>query len=119
MAAFLGSDTITIRVPTLTVDARDNTNYTTYTDGATVRNCSFQPFLMTEKFQEENTVEREYTRTFYRVFVPWNTSTEQITDTYRIVHDDIEYEVHALIGKWKRLSGQKHHIAFLVKRRVG
>ena len=118
-ADFLGSDTITLRVPTLTVDSRDSTNYYTYSDGAVIRRCSFQPFLMTEKFQEENTNEREYTRTFYRVFVPWTTETEQINDTYRIVFEGYEYEVHALIGKWRRLNGSKHHIAFLCKRRKG
>lgn len=115
----LGSDTITIRVPTLVSDTRDNTGYYEYEDGSVIRGCSFQPFLMTEKFQEEFTSERDATRTFYRVFVPWNTETEQITDKHRILFEGIEYEVHALRGQWRKLNGEKHHIAFLVKKRAG
>lgn len=115
----LGSDTITLRVPTIVVDPTDNTNYYRYANGATVQNCSFQPFLMTEKFQEEFTIERESTRAFFRVFMPVTPETEAVTSTYRIVFDGDEYEVHSLIGKWRDFSGLKDHVAFLVKRRVG
>lgn len=115
----LGSDTITIRVPTQTVDPRDNTVYYSFTDGAVIQGCNFQAFLMTEKFQEEFTVERETTRTFFRVFVPARPETAVITDKYRILFEGVEYEVHALLGKWRHFSGQENHYAFLVKRRIG
>lgn len=115
----LGNDTITILVPTVVIDERDNTEYLEYSDGATVRNCSLQPFLMTEKFQEEYTTERESTRTFFRIFVPVNDDTLAINETYQIRFDGDIYEVHALPGEWRALNGRKDHIAFLVKRRIG
>lgn len=115
----LGNDTITILVPTVTVDTRDNTEYLTYTDGATIRNCSLQPFLMTEKFQEEYTTERESTRTFFRVFCPVLPEILEIDQTYQIRYADEVYEVHAIPGEWRALSGRPDHIAFLLKRRVG
>lgn len=115
----LGPDTITIRVPVITVDTRDNTSYYDYVDGATIAHCSFQPFLMTEKFQEEFTVERQTTRTFYRVFVPVLPETLEITETYRIIFDGVEYQVHAVPGSWRHFSGKRNHIAFLVNLRIG
>jgi hypothetical protein len=74
---------------------------------------------MTEKFQEEMTTERDTTRTFYRVFAPWTTETEQIGYQYKILFEGEEYQVHALSGRWRDLRGQKNHIAFLVKRIIG
>lgn len=115
----LGNDTITILVPTVVIDERDNTQYLEYSDGVTVRNCSLQPFLMTEKFQEEYTTERESTRTFYRVFVPVTPETLEIDETYQVRFNGDVYEVHALPGEWRSLTGRLDHIAFLVKRRVG
>lgn len=115
----LGKDTIVILVPTVTVDTRDNTEYLVYTDGATVGDCSLQPFLMTEKFQEEYTTERESTRTFFRVFVPVLPETSAMDETYRIRFDGDVYEVHAIPGEWRSLGGRADHIAFLIKRRVG
>lgn len=113
----LGSDTIILQPPTEVVDTRDNTTYWTWADGATVRNCSFQPYLLTEKFQEEFTLERESSRTFCRVFVPVNDDTLLINEQYRIVFQGEQYEVHAITGEWRAFSGRKDHIAFLVKRR--
>lgn len=114
----LGSDTITIRVPTLVHGSRGDMTYE-YADGAVIRACNFQPFIPSEKFQEEFTNERETTRTFYRLYVPWTTETEQITDRYRILFEGVEYEVHALTGKWKHFSGKKNHIAIMLKERIG
>lgn len=119
MARPLGPDTILLREPTIVVDSDDGTTYYEYSDGASIRNCYFQPFLMTEKFQEESTLERESSRTFFRVFVPWTSETEQILDTWRIVFEGTEYEVHAQEGRWRDFRGQKNHIAFLVKQRTG
>lgn len=115
----LGPHTVYLMPPVLNVDTVGNTTYYTYPDLVEVRNSFFQPFLMTEKFQEEFTNERETTRTFYRVFVPWNSVTELITDEYRITFKGSVYEVHALIGEWSHFSGEQNHIAFLVKRREG
>jgi hypothetical protein len=114
----LGNDTITLLVPTATVDSRDNTTYYTYTDGAIVTGCSFQPFLMTEKFQEEFTLERESSRTFFRVFMPATDDTLLVTDKYRIRFDGVIYEVHAQAGEWRHFSGRLNHVAFLCKRRT-
>lgn len=115
----LGSDTITLRVPTETVDTVDNTTYFTYADGAEIKNCNVQAFLMTQKFQEEFTIERESTRTFFRVFAPWTDETALITDKYRLLFRGVEYEVHALIGKWQHFSGKHNHVGFLIKLRIG
>lgn len=114
----LGSDTVTLRPPTVTTDTVDNTVYYTYADGAVIENCNFQPFLMTEKFQEEFTLERESSRTFFRVFAPHNADTAAITEKYQIKFQGDIYEVHALIGKWRFFSGSNNHIAFLCKRRL-
>lgn len=114
----LGNDTIIIRVPTIIVDSRDNTRYYTYSNGATVKNCNFQPYLMTEKFQEEFTTERESSRTFFRVFMPAIPAVLAMGETHRIMHDSIEYEVHALPGYWRHFSGVLNHVAFLCKRRL-
>lgn len=115
----LSGDTITLLVPSVVVDSRDNTRYYTHSPGATIKGCSFQPFLMTEKFQEEFTTERESTRTFYRVFVPWTADTALITEKYRILFEGEEFEVHAMIGKWRDFRRNQDHIAFLVKKRIG
>lgn len=115
----LGLDTITLLVPTITVDSRDNTNYYTYIQGGVIRNCNVQPFLMTEKFQEEFTTEREGARTYYRVFAPWTPETEQVNDRYKILFAGVEYDVHSLAGRWQDFRGMKNHIAFLIKRIVG
>lgn len=115
----LGSDTVTIRVPTTTIDPNDNTRYFSYADGATIQGCNIQPFLTTEKFQEEFTLEREATRTFFRLFMPISLETLAVDDTYRIVFQDIEYEIHAIPGEWRHFDGRKNHIAVLIKRRKG
>lgn len=114
----LGNDTITLLVPTETVDTRDNTRYYTYTPGATVYNCSFQPFLMTEKFQEEFTTERESSRTFFRVFAPATPEVLAVTEKYQILFDGVVYEVHAVAGRWRHPSGTLNHVAFLCKLRL-
>lgn len=113
----LGHDTILLRPWTAVVEARGNTKYYEYSDGATVRHCNFQPFLMTEKFQEEFTIERESSRTFYRVFAPVTPETLLIDEKYHIVFEGVEYEVHAVPGEWRYFSGRKNHIAFLCKLR--
>ena len=115
----LSSDTITILVPVVGRDPRDNTVYYTFTEGAVVEGCSFQPFLITQKFQEEFTTERDTSRAFFRVYMPWTSDTEQITDKYQIRFDGEDYEVHSLVGKWKDFRRAKNHIALLVKKRSG
>lgn len=115
----LGSDVVTILVPSVTTDARDNTQYLSYSDGLTVHGCNFQPFMLTQKFQEEFTTERETTRTFFRVYMPALPEVEAITPKHKVRFGGVEYEVHSLIGKWRHFSGLKDHVAFLLKRREG
>lgn len=115
----LGSDTITIRVPTKVVNVRDGSTSYSYANGAVIEDCSFQPYLMTEKFQEEFTLERESSRNFFRLFLPWTDVTEALTSEYRILFEGVEYEIHSEAGKWRDFRGVKNHLAFLVKLRRG
>lgn len=115
----LGNDTITIRVPTIVIDPDDGTHQYIFADGATVRNCSIQPFVMSNKLQSEVTVERESTTTYFRAYLPVNIHTLAIEYTYRIVFAGNEYEVQAVPGEWRHFSGKKSHVAFLLKRRIG
>lgn len=114
----LGPHTITILDPVETIDTRDNTVTYTYATGATVKGCNVQAYLMTEKFQEEFTTEREGARAFYRVFAPTNAYTLAVTDKHRISFKGAVYEVHSLSGVWEHFSGASNHVAFLIKRRV-
>lgn len=115
----LGHDTITIRVPTIVIDPDDGTHEYTFADGATVRNCNIQPFILSNKLQSEVTLEREHTTTFFRAWLPVSAVTLAINYTYRIRFKGVEYEVHAVPGEWRHFSGKQNHISFMLRLRIG
>lgn len=117
----LGSDVVTIVKPTLSVDSVDNTDILSF-DTPTlivIKNCNVQPFLISAQLQIENTNERDYARTTWRLYMPINTDTLNIQphDRIRLLGD--EYEIYGIGGAWRTFSGSRHHIQYVIQQRRG
>lgn len=118
----LGGDTITILKPTTAVDSRDNTTYLTFSPPSAsiaVSGCMVEPFLLSEKLQFEDTRERDYARTTWRVWAPATADVLSIDRHDRLIYDGQEYEIFGYVGVWKYLSGNTRHVQFIIQLRLG
>ena len=117
----LGQETITIVKPTVTVDTVDNTTYLDWDNVTTVdvKKCSFQPFLPSDKLQFEETRDRDYARSTWRIYAPYVDSVLALKPHDRIRHLGLEYEVYGHIGTWRDMRGNPHHVQIIVQQREG
>lgn len=114
----LGNETITVLRATMKTDAFDNSKYRDWTKPkkTTVRKCSVQPFILSEKYAAEFEVEREHVRQMLRVWCPAGTQVEY---TDRIIHRGVEYDVMGIQSVWNHLNGKTNHVALLMRERLG
>lgn len=121
MARPLGNETITILKPVETVDTVDNTTYFSWTTPTEVEvsGCSFQPFLPSDKLQYEETRDRDFSRSTWRVYAPYTADVLAIQPHDRIRHLGQVYEVFGHTGSWRHLSGVGHHVQIIVQLREG
>jgi hypothetical protein len=114
----LGQQSFIRRRAPLVTNPRDNTAYRDWDNAVdtVITNCSIQPYRLSEKLNFEITVEREFSRTSMRFFCPPETDIES---TDRILYDGHEYDVLGHEGAWFDLHGNRHHVAFIGRRREG
>lgn len=118
----LGNDTIVIYKPNETTDPDGSVNIpfdlnpAHATLLATVPGCSVQPFLLADKLQFEDNVDRRYASTTYRVFAPPGTVVKY---SYWVLYNTEMYEVFGHAGPWRNLDGYADHVEFLMRYRRG
>lgn len=117
----LGSDTITILKPDIQTDTTDNTLYFDWSSPTEieVEGCSFQPFLPSDKLQFEDSGDRDFARSTWRIYAPYTLPVLAISKHDRIRFQDQEYEVFGLTGSWRRFNGAGHHVQIIVQLREG
>lgn len=117
----LGNDTITLVKPTIIVDPVDNTEVISFdtTTEIVVRRCMIEPFLLSEKLQEEITGERDFVRSTWRVWAPATADVLALSHHDRIIHQGQEYEVFGHLGVWRDFAGRNHHVQFIIELREG
>ena len=117
----LGNDTITLLKPTATTDTRDNTLYWSFTSPTevVVNGCSVQPFLPSDKLQFEVTIDRDYSRSTWRVYAPPTTDVMAVKAHDRISFAGDEYEVFGNPGTWRNRHGVLHHVQIIIQVRLG
>ena len=114
----LGNDTIIVQNAELVKDPRDNAWYRDW-DNATeteVEGCNIQPTRLSDKLRDEDDHEREFHLTYFRGFAPLDAPLDY---TSRVLFEGETYDVQGKPTPWRRLNGQAHHIAFMMKLREG
>lgn len=114
----LGREVVTVVRAQLVENTRDESLYRDWANATETdySGCSVQPFILSEKFQAEDTTDREFLRYTLRVWGPPNMDVEY---TDKVVWRGKEYEVSSLDGVWSHIMGPDHHIAFTVRERIG
>jgi len=116
MAAYLGTDSIIILNAELITNPRDNSLYRDWENATsvTVPHCNVQAFPLAEKLQFEFNLDREFTRSGFRVYAPANTA---VFRTSRVRWRDEEYDVHGEPGPWHALNppSRLDHVAFIIR----
>lgn len=117
----LGSDTITIVKPTISIDPMGNATIIDFSSPTeiVVKKCAFEPFLLAEKLQFEDVRDRDFARSTWRVWMPPTADTLAILPRDRIRFDGQEYELFGHIGIWKDFKGKTEHVQFVVQLRTG
>ena len=108
----LGSEVITVVHAVLVQDVHDNSEYRDW-DNATrspISGCMVQPFLLSNKLVQEDSLQREFTREFYRIWMPAGTVVEY---TDRLEWRDANMEIFGPAQRWHTISGTPHHIQLL------
>lgn len=116
--AGLGSETITVlRAPEAT-DSRDGSKYRDWSTATStvVIGCMVQPFLMSNKLVIEDSLQREFTGQFFRIWAPGDTDIEY---TDRIVWRGRTMDVYGDDGPFVDFEGNVDHIQFVAIYRRG
>lgn len=118
MSEELGEETVTVKRSVIVVDPRDNSETRDWSSATLVdvHNCMVQPFKMSNKLVVEDNNEREFTRSFVRVWMPSDTD---IRYTDRLVWRGIEMDVFGDPGILVDFDGNVDHIQVLGSIRRG
>lgn len=114
----LGAETIKVLSAKLVVDPFDNSKSRDWAQPirTTVKNCSVQPFIASEKYAAEFETEREHVRQMLRVWVPSGTNVEY---TDRVEYRGTTYDVIGIQSVWNQLNGTENHRVVLMRERLG
>lgn len=81
-----------------------------------VRGCDIQPFLLSEKLSFEVDIDREFSRTGKRFYLPPGTD---VVSTDRLEHNGKTYEVFGGVGEWDSLADRPDHLALIGREYLG
>ena len=114
----LGNNTIVIIRAPLVTDPRDNSLYRDWINAArvTVSRCMVEPMKLTEKLNQEDNRDREYSKTSVRAYVPFDTD---VIHTDRMEFMGEIFDVFGHPATWFGFDGQITYRAFIAKIREG
>lgn len=114
----LGREKVTVVRAPLVENARDGSEFRDWANAArtTYSGCNVQAFILSEKFQSEDTKDREFGRWTLRVWGPPGMDVEY---TDRLEWRGQTYEGLGLVQIWSHIMGPDHHTSFAMRQRVG
>lgn len=114
----LGRESVTIIRADLVPSSRDGSLFRDWANATetTYTGCNVQPFILSEKFQSEDTKDREFARWTLRV---WGPAGMDVQYTDRCRWRGVTYEALGLIQIWSHIMGPDHHTSFAIRERVG
>lgn len=114
----LGREQVTIIRAEFVENSRDGSKERDWANATrtTYKGCNVQPFILSEKFQSEDTKDREFARWTLRV---WGPASMDVQYTDRVEWRGTVYEALGLIQVWSHLMGPDNHVSFAMRDRVG
>lgn len=118
MARPLGREVIVIKRAPLVENDRDGSLERDWSQATerTYKGCNVQAYILSEKFQTEDTKDREFLRFTLRV---WGPPGMDVVHTDDVVYRGQTYEVLGLTQNWSHLMGPDHHTSFAMRQRIG
>lgn len=107
-----------VRRAPLAVNPRDNSRYRDWANATstTIRRCNIQPFLQSNKKNQEIDAGREFTKTLWQAFFP---PGSDILSSDLVDYAGNTYEVLAEPGRWRFITGQERYTSVILVRREG
>lgn len=114
----LGMETVTIVRAPLATNPRDNSQFRDWASATKtdIEGCQVQPFLLSNKLQIEDNLQREFGASYFRVWLPAGTI---VLYTDRLVHRNRTMDVYGQPGIWFDFEGVESHITVLAYFREG
>lgn len=85
----------------------------------TVYQCLVQPFELSGKLANEYNIDREFTTSLRKFYLPPVAAALGMTPSSHLVFDGVEYDVLGTPGVWRDFDGTVSHVEVVGKDRQG